>query len=304
MTVLVLRALGLGDLLTAVPALRALRRAYPDGRLWLAAPAALAPLVLTTGLADALVDAAPLAPLPAGAHGADLAVNLHGRGPQSTALLRATGPRRLISYGVDGGPVWDPGEHEAARWCRLLTESGIPADPRDLRLPPPVVDVPVPGAVLVHPGAAQLSRRWPTARWAQVAAGLCAAGERVVVTGGPDERALAQTVAAAAGLPAGSVLAGRTDLLALAGLVASARLLVSADTGIAHLATAYGTPSVVLFGPNPPALWGPPAHRRRHRVLWAGRIGDNFAPYPDPGLLELTPAQVLAAAGEALRPAV
>jgi ADP-heptose:LPS heptosyltransferase len=298
--VVVLRALGLGDLLTAVPALRGLRAAYPSASVVLAAPAGLRPLALLSGAVDEVVDTAPLAPLAPALRGADLAVNLHGRGPQSTALLLDSAPRRLLSYGLEGGPVWRADEHETRRWCRLLAEHGIACDPADLALAPPPVPPPVAGAVVVHPGAAQASRRWPADRWAAVASALDRAGHHVALSGGPDERGLADEVAAAAGLPADRVLAGRTDLLELAALVASARLLVSVDTGVAHLATAYGTPSVVLFGPTPPALWGPPADRPQHRALWAGRSGDNFAPSPDPGLLQLTPQDVLAAVGQAL----
>jgi len=298
--VLVLRALGLGDLLTAVPALRAVRRALPDAQVALAAPRALAPLVLHTGAVDEVVDAAPLAPLPERVHGAGLAVNLHGSGPQSVELLRATRPGRLVSYGVDGGPAWRADEHETVRWCRLLTASGMPAEPADRELAPPPVPPLVRDAVLVHPGAAQVSRRWPAQRWAQVAAALARDGARVLVTGGHDERDLALEVAAGAGLPADAVVAGRTDLLSLAALVAAARLLVSGDTGVAHLATAFATPSVVLFGPNSPVQWGPPRDRPQHRVLWSGRVGDNFAPVPDPGLLALSVDQVLDAARAAV----
>jgi len=67
------------------------------------------------------------------------------------------------------------------------------------------------------------------------------------------------------------------------------------DTGMAHLATAMGTPSVVLFGPTPPGEWGPPADRPWHRALWAGRRGDPHAGAPDPGLLEIGPGDVAAA---------
>jgi ADP-heptose:LPS heptosyltransferase len=298
--VVVLRALGLGDLLTSVPALRAVRRAHPGAHVVLAAPVGLSPLALHSGAVDEVVDTAPLAPLAAEVSGADLAVNLHGRGPQSTALLRRTAPHRLVSYGLPDGPEWDRDEHEVARWCRLLQESGIPADARDLLLEPLPAEPPVRAAVVVHPGAAQVSRRWPPERWAQVARALVVAGHDVRLTGGPAEQPIAAHVARLAGIPGEHVLAGRTDLMALSSLVAHARLVVSADTGVAHLATAFGTPSVVLFGPNPPALWGPPADRRQHRVLWAGRIGDNFASVTDPGLLELTVEQVLAATEDAL----
>ena len=255
--VVVLRALGLGDLLTAVPALRAVRRAHPDAQVTLAAPAGLRDLALHTGAVDDVVDTAPLAPLATSLHGADLAVNLHGRGPQSTALLAATSPGRLVSYGLPDGPRWTADEHEVVRWCRLLDESGVPADPADLLLEAPTVEPVVEGATVVHPGAAQASRRWPVQRWARVAAGLAAAGHDVRVTGGPGEHELAADVARGAGLGPDAVLAGRTDLLGLAALVASARLLVSPDTGVAHLATAFGTPSVVLFGPTPPGAVGP-----------------------------------------------
>ena len=144
------------------------------------------------------------------------------------------------------------------------------------------------------------SRRWPADRWAQVARALAADGHRVLVTGSQAERSLALEVAERAGLPSDAVLAGRTDLLELVALVAASRLLLSGDTGTAHVATAVGTPSVVLFGPASPHRWSPPVQRTRHRVLWSGRTGDVFADAPDPGLLALTPDAVLAEAATAL----
>lgn len=299
MRVVVLRALGLGDLLTAVPALRAVRAAHPDARIILAMPAALRELALLSGTVDEVVDTAPLAKLSACLTGADLAVNLHGRGPQSTAALAATSPQRLVAYGVSSR--WREDEHEVVRWCRLLEEAGIPADPADLSLPRPAAPPAVDGAVLVHPGAALPSRLWPVERWAEVVRRLRAGSAPVVLSGGPAERDRALQVAQLAGLPASAVLAGRTGLSELAALVAAARLVVSVDTGVAHLATAFGTPSVVLFGPTDPARWGPPADREQHRVLWAGRTGDNFGPDVDPGLLELSAADVLRAVADQLR---
>jgi len=116
------------------------------------------------------------------------------------------------------------------------------------------------------------------------------------VSGSAAEAPLAASIAAQAGLPPHAVRAGTTrDPLALAALVASAGRVACGDTGVAHLATALRVPSVVLFGPTDPARWGPPPERPWHRALWAGRTGDPHAAAPDPGLLAIGPADVLAA---------
>lgn len=146
---LVLRALGLGDLLTAVPALRALRRGLPDHLIILAAPAWLAPLVELIGAVDELQPTADLADLPRCVPPPDLGVNLHGCGPQSLQALRRSGARHILSHrhrdvaGLDG-PDWMPGLHEVVRWCRLVEWFGLPADPSDLLLPPPPAPRPEP----------------------------------------------------------------------------------------------------------------------------------------------------------------
>ncbi|MFC4907177.1 glycosyltransferase family 9 protein [Actinomadura gamaensis] len=298
-TALVLRALGLGDLLTGVPALRGLRRGLPGHRIVLAAPRVLEPLVRLSGTVDEVLHVPDLGPLP-DAGPVDIAVDLHGNGPASHDPLLDAEPRRLMAFDVPGGPRWDPGEHEVPRWCRLLAWYGIPSDPSELDLPAPDRPSPAPDAVVVHPGAAYPSRRWPPERFAAVAAALRRRGERVVVTGGPDETGIARRVAAAAGLPPEDDLSGRTDLLDLAALVASARLVVSGDTGTGHLATAYRTPSVLLFGPTPPKLWGPPPDRPEHRVLWKGGRGDPHGMRPDPALLRIGPDEVVAAAADHL----
>ncbi|WP_019630570.1 glycosyltransferase family 9 protein [Actinomadura atramentaria] len=291
--VLLLRALGLGDFLTGVPAYRAVKAAFPDREVVLAAPAALAPLAARCDGIDRLLPTAELEPVAWSGKPPELAVDLHGNGPASHEIVAATGAERLVMFG-DGGPRWDDDEHEVARWCRLLESAGIPADPAALRLP----IEPAPGgpAVVVHPGAASGGRRWPPDRFAAVARALRAAG-RVEVTGGPAERGLAEHVAAEAGLPESAVR--RTGLAELAALIAAARLVVCGDTGVAHLATACGTPSVTLFGPVSPALWGPP-DLPRHTVLWkggdAGRPGDAHAAETDPRLLAITVPEVVDAA--------
>ncbi|MEV4203077.1 glycosyltransferase family 9 protein, partial [Micromonospora globbae] len=132
-------------------------------------------------------------------------------------------------------------------------------------------------------------------RFAAVARELARRGHRMVVTGNPAERELADRVATLAGLPGDAVLAGRTDLRDLAALVAHARLVICGDTGIGHLATAYATPSVLLFGPAPPAQWGPPPDRPWHEALWVGPREPDGPDDVHPALAALDVPDVLAA---------
>jgi len=303
---LVLRALGLGDLLVSVPALRAVRRGWPGHRVVLAAPEWLRPAVELVASVDALLPVAGLdEPLPAPGGPPDVAVNLHGRGPQSHALLDALGPRERVGHAAPGwdGPVWVDDVDERTRWTDVLAHHGVPGDPTDVGLGRPAVPSPAPEAVVVHVGAAYGSRSWPADRFAAVARALAAQGREVVLTGSAAERDRATAVAAAADLPGPANLAGRTGLAELAALIADAALLVSVDTGAAHLASAYGTPSVVLFGPAPVSRWGPPPGGA-HVVLTDERVrvGDVFAAEPDPALLAVTTADVLLAAEGLLRP--
>lgn len=271
--ILALRALGLGDLATAVPALRGLRAAFPDRALALAAPRWLAPLVDLVGGVDQLVPVDALEPRDWPVAPPCRAVNMHGRGPQSHLLLRQADPARLWAFACPAaghldGPPWIDEEHEVHRWCRLLNWYGVAADAADLGLRRPAAEAVPAGATIVHPGGKDARRRWSPGRFAALARELDRLGHRVVVTGSSAERDLAMRVATGAGLPATAVLAGRIDLTDVAALVAYGRLLVSADTGIGHLATAYRTPSVLLFGPVSPRRWGPPDDRPWHRVLW------------------------------------
>jgi ADP-heptose:LPS heptosyltransferase len=295
--IVALRALGLGDFLTALPALRGLRALVPRSRLFLAAPQWLTPVARLSGAVDEVVPTQPFDPIVGGPY--DLAVNLHGCDARSTASLRRLQPDELWAYTEPDAPPWQEGEHEVARWCRLVEAYGASCDRDALDLAPPPSDVAT-RCTVIHPGAAYGSRRWPAARWAAVARQLAAEGHRVVVTGNGEERDLAARVAGAAALPADDVLAGRLELADVCALVAQARLVLTADTGVAHLATAYRTPSVVLFGPIGPDRWGPPPHRAAHRALWAGTTSDPYADDPDAGLLRFGPVDVLLAADAAL----
>lgn len=329
---LALRALKLGDLLVAVPAIHGLRRAFPRHRLVLAVPGWLSPVVELIGGVDALLPTPGLdEPLPLAPGRIDVAVNLHGSGPESRRLVDALGARLRMAHRVDGIdegvpatavpdpalpdtarpdtarpdtalpdqalPDWRDDLHERRRWVRLVGAYGVAADPDDVALRPAPPAAGLEGATVLHVGAAYGSRLWPVDRFAAVARALADGGHRVVFTGSAAERERALAVADAAGLGAAAVRAGELDLARFAGVIERARLVISADTGAAHLASAYGTPSVVLFGPAAPEHWGPPPGP--HVVLTAAHLrrGDPFAADPDPAILGVTVDDVLAAAG-------
>jgi ADP-heptose:LPS heptosyltransferase len=297
--VVVLRALGIGDLLTAVPALRGIRRALPAHDLVLAAPGWLRPLVDLIDAVDRLLATEGLAPVPWSGPPPDMAVDLHGRGPESHRLLAGLRPRRLVGFdcpsaGVSG-PAYDPTEHEVRRWARLVSECfGVHVDPDDLAIDRPGVTPPMADAVVLHVGAASGARRWPADRFADVAAWCTARDVRVAVSGGQRDVGIAELVVRRAGLPSSALLAGRTTLDQLAALVAHARLVVAGDTGVAHLATAYRRPSVTLFGPVHPAHWGPPDDPRHQIVAHGAGEGDPHGVHLDPALSRVTVEDVLA----------
>lgn len=295
--ILVLRALGLGDLMTGLPALRGLRNAFPQARIVLAAPERFRELALLSGAVTEVDPTPALGRLRPRPRPPDVAVNLHGSGPESIDDLLALQPKSLLThrharYRSLAGPPWRADLHEVDRWCQLLEWHGIHCDRQDLAIERPQGYPDRSGVVVIHPGAAFPSRRWPPDRYAAVAAAVHEAGYDVVVTGDTGETELARSVVEQAGLPENAMLAGTLDLLGLVALISDCRLVVCGDTGVGHVATATGTPSVLLFGPTPPSRWGPPGDGP-HVALWAGDRGDPHADRPHPGLLLLTVNRVL-----------
>lgn len=296
---LALRALKLGDLLVAVPALRGLRRAFPEHRILYAAPAWIAEALELVGGIHHLPTPGLDDPLTVPRGAVDIAVNLHGNGAESRLRIDELQANRVVAHASHGteGPEWITGIPERERWTRLLNWHGIDADPLDYRLNRPAILSPRPGATVVHVGAAYGSRLWPVERFAEVAVELAAGGHEVVLTGGTSERGRAEETAALANLKGvnldDGLLAGRQGLAEFAATIAEARLVISADTGAAHLASAYERPSVVLFGPAPAEEWGPPPGP--HVVLTAVELrrGDVFSADPDPALLAVSVRDVV-----------
>jgi len=131
----------------------------------------------------------------------------------------------------------------------------------------------------LHPGAGVALKTWPAARWVAVGRGL-PESIKMVVTAGPGERDLAEVIAD--GLGDGAVVAPELDWDELAALYASVCLVMGMDSGPLHLATAVATPTVRIYGPTDPMVYGPngelPLHRAIQATLPCIPCGDLIAP--------------------------
>lgn len=298
----VVRALQLGDMLCAVPALRALRKARPEARITLVGLPWHAKLrerfagylddvaVLPgwPGLPEQPLRATELPGFLAGMHARhlDLALQLHGAGTQTNPLALALGARRTAGFYRPGEHCPDEGsfvawrdeEHEVLRWRRLLEHLGIPAAGTHLEMPIlPEEEAEAeaflkeqglsPGAyACLHPGARARAKCWPPKAFAAVADGLCAEGLPVVLTGALGEADLTQAVIDAMRAPAIDSAPADLSLGGMAALIRGARLVVCNDTGVSHIAAALRVPSAVVFTRTEPSRWAP-LDRDRHRAL-------------------------------------
>ncbi|OQW45667.1 MAG: hypothetical protein A4S16_00260 [Proteobacteria bacterium SG_bin6] len=297
--ILVMRALGgLGDVLTAVPALKRLRHAHPEAEITYLGLEQVRPVVARYAeLIDAFL---PFPGFPgiveqpfaidrlsaflaerAAAPRIDLAIQMHGSGSVSSVFTALFGAARFAGYHVPG--LWAPEgsspfpDHlrEADRWLALVERLGCTEGDAAPEFPLATADRAAPDALglgrhyaLIHPGASDPRRRWPPDRFAAVADMLARAGHAIVLTGTANEAAVVEAVAGSMAAPAAN-LCGGTTLGEMAGLVAGAALVVTNDTGTAHLAEAFATPSVTIFIASDPARWGA-ADRLRHVAVGRG----------------------------------
>jgi len=185
-------------------------------------------------------------------------------------LLRMAGVPFIAANSVDyPGALLDlrhrtPDDiHEVERALSLAAAAGYRLPPGDdgrlavTRSGSPPAGLPERPYVAVHPGASVPARAWRPGRYARLVRSLLEAGWGVAVTGGPSERALTARVAGAR-RPGVADLGGKTGLAALAEVLAGAEVVVTGNTGPAHLAAAVGTPVVSLFAPTVPAVrWRP-----------------------------------------------
>ncbi len=281
--VLIVRIGSLGDLVHAIPVAAALRRAFPGIVIdWLVA-AKHRPLLDLVPVIDQrlTIGDAPLPDLIRRLRRAryDVALDLQGL-LKSAVLARASGARRVVGFGTrdlrepfarlfytetrdTAGRSPGRPPHVIVQNLALLESLGVPLG--EPEFPIDVGDSPVARRVadetggryaLLNPGAAWPNKRWPPERFAAVATAL---GDRhgltSIVLWGPGEEPLARQVAAGAG--GAARVSPATTIADLLALSRGASLMVSGDTGPAHLAAAVGAPIVGLYGPTLPERNGP-----------------------------------------------
>lgn len=287
--VALVRASRIGDFLCAIPAVRALRATLPEAEITMITLPLLRDIAERSPYIDRVV---PFPGFPGLAEqffearratrffGAmqeerfDLAIQMQGSGVYSnpfTLLLGARVTAGFVRPG-DGAGLLDAalplpeGMHEVRRVLALTAFLGVPPRGEDLEFPlwaedRAGADALLAGAVRpligLHTGARDSTRRWPVDRFAATARALCRRyGGTLVVVGEGEERSAGDLVARAGAAPCLN-LTGRTSLAQLGAVIARLDVLVTNDTGPAHIAYALRVPTVTVFGGGSPALNGP-----------------------------------------------
>jgi len=302
----VLRANAIGDYIVSVPALAALRAAYPDAEIVLLGHPwhrdfltgrpgpvdRVVPVPVSTGVREPGRGAAE-DPEEQGRFFAemreerfDLAVQLHGGGRYSNPFVRRLGARvtaGLRTPDAEELDRWTPYVYyqpEVFRFLEAVSQVGAPPVLLEPEIALTAADraeaedaldgVPQPVAVL-HPGARDPRRRWSAGRFAEVGDALAAAGAHMVVTGSAEERVVVREVVCAMRAPV-RPLVGRLTLGGLAGVLERAAVVVANDTGPRHLAAAVGTATASVYWCGNLVTAGP-ISRSRHRphIAWTVR---------------------------------
>jgi ADP-heptose:LPS heptosyltransferase len=307
--VAVLRASRLGDLLCAVPALRALRAALPEAEI------SLITLPILRGLAERLPPIDRYIPFPGfpgiaeqlfkprkaaeffdlvQTESLDLAIQMQGSGVNSNPFISKLGARYSAGFVRPGDP---PGPlsvalplpstgHEIERVLTLTSFLGAPSTDASLEFPLTNDDRAIAGILLdecsrpligVHASSREPRRRWPEDRFAAVASRVLeSVGGTIVLIGDEEAAATNAWLTRSIGLNALNLTA-RTPLPVLGAVVESLDLLITNDSGPAHIAYALSTPAAIVTTPVPAARYGPPLHGPFRQVVapCPGHAGDE-----------------------------
>jgi ADP-heptose:LPS heptosyltransferase len=307
-SIAVFRALQLGDWLCAMPAMRALRHAYPQAHIALVGLAWSRVLVERfRHLFNEFIDfpgfpglpEQPFVPTKTLAflshmqdRNFDLLLQMQGNGNVVNPLLMLCGAKDYAGFyrkdnfqpNPDHFLIYPDQGSEIHRHLKLMEFLGIPAQGDHLEYPlyeedyrafdALDLDLEPGGYVCIHPGARDQVRQWDSTHFARLADFCAEAGYRVVLTGVESERPLTAAVAVAMQHPVLD-LTGRTTLGAVGVLIERSRLLISNDTGVSHVAVALRRPSVVITLTDEEDRWHPLDLHLHHVV--DGYSDDAFA---------------------------
>jgi heptosyltransferase-3 len=273
--VLVIALRRLGDVLLATPLVRSLRRAWPDATIEALVFADTAGILAGNPDLDAVVT---MPARPTAVQGLALAARLWRRydlaistqcGDRPTFFAVVAGRRRVapVEESVNGrlkraflhrSVPYRPGVHRVEEILRLADLLGI-ARVAELVCPSPrpVEEMPAGDYAVIHAAPMFRYKRWHAEGWRAVARWLAEQGLAVVATGGPGEAERRYLDAVWTAEAPVRRLDARLDWGQLAALLSKARLYVGPDTSVTHLAAASGCPTVAVYGPTDPRLWGP-----------------------------------------------
>ncbi len=320
MNVLLIQLKRIGDLTLTVPAIAAVRHAFPQAQISLVvAHGSRGLLPAIPGVDRSLVArgrASDFAPwLAIGRTKFDYCLDF-SRTDRSAFLTLLSGAKCRVTYDtVRREPIrslsynqFIPSQvrtaHTVDHHLALLAPLGVHDAAREIQLALPEEARAKAAAlcfargldghfVILHPGSARAEKFWLADRWAEVARSF--PGTRFVFTGGTSAMEQKHIAEIKARLPQPIVdLSGQMDLLTLAALIARARLLVTIDSAPMHLAGALGTPQVVLFGPTNPFHWRPRAQPAL--ILQGGGTPPlrDFVPHQTPAAMnEISTEQVI-----------
>jgi ADP-heptose:LPS heptosyltransferase len=269
--ILIAHHLLLGDTLLLAPLLAKLRAQYRDAQIALACPKAIAPLYAGRpfGVTALPFDPRDLASVLGVLRSGPYDLGIVAGDNRHSWLALAAGCRWIVAHAHDV-PAWKnwpvdeavPYPEVPAAWADLTADL-VPGDeprayhPADWPAPShvelPDADQLARPYVVLHPGASTAVKRWPDARWLEVARFVEARGYMPVWSGGPGEVELIRAIDPD---PRHPNLAGRLGLGELWHLFAGAKAIVCPDTGVAHLGRLVGVPTIALFGPGNASIHG------------------------------------------------
>lgn len=338
--VALLRASRIGDFLCATPALRALRMALPDAAITLITLPMLREIAQRLPYVDRVVEFPGYPGIAEQLFEArratrflremqderfDLAIQMQGTGVNSNPFMLLLGARTTVGFVrpgegaglLDAALPYPKHLHEIRCVLSLASFLGIPEQGEEILFPLQAEDLKqadrllkeaAPPLIGLHFSARDEARRWSPNRFAAACSTLLHKyGGTVILVGEAQERELGGAIARCIDGPSRNLM-GQTSLLTLGGVLSRLAVLLTNDSGPAHIAYALGTPTVTVFGASSPALNGPlqagPFRTVMHEVP-CRPCGYGVCPIGNPCMLGVSVEEVVEAAeevGQLLRP--